>query len=461
MKRRFTTLMTTLLLSVMFAVSASAYDVEVDGIYYNLLKKAKQAEVVGASKKLKNVIIPDVITYEDTEFKVVSLGYLALVGLDNVETIKLGNNIEEIGAGVFQYLKIKSINIPHSVKKIDVSAFDYCETLESVYIEDLTSWCNINFLNAKSNPMCSATKLYCNNELVKNLSIPDDVTKIGNYAFANATCIESVNISDNVTEIGNNAFYCCSNLTDVNFSSNLETIGESAFSDCTNIQSIEIPDKVNTIELYAFYGCEKLESVKMPQNLEVLKRGSFARCASLKSISITGPIKEIGEQAFYYCTSLTTVSIPNTITTLGSFCFQDCKELTKFICYAETTPNLGGYGYPFKDAYIEYATLYVPRKSIDLYKGHGVWNKFGNILAIEDLESGIKPIKDRDIAIQSIGGFITLSGLAPNEQVIFYATDGKELGTVKAIDGTAQFAAQSGTIVVAKIGKESVKIAIK
>ena len=37
MNKRFTSLMTTLILSVFFAISASAYDAEVDGIYYNLV----------------------------------------------------------------------------------------------------------------------------------------------------------------------------------------------------------------------------------------------------------------------------------------------------------------------------------------------------------------------------------------------------------------------------------------
>ena len=45
MKQRFTTFMSTLLLSVFFAVSASAYDVEVDGLYYNLKETEKTAEV--------------------------------------------------------------------------------------------------------------------------------------------------------------------------------------------------------------------------------------------------------------------------------------------------------------------------------------------------------------------------------------------------------------------------------
>ena len=67
----------------------------------------------------------------------------------------------------------------------------------------------------------------------------------------------------------------------------------------------------------------------------------------------------------------------------------------------------------------------------------------------------------RGIAIQSAGGFINISGLDNNEKVSFYGIDGKALGSATAINGTTSFAAQSGSIVVAKIGKENIKIAVK
>ena len=75
--------------------------------------------------------------------------------------------------------------------------------------------------------------------------------------------------------------------------------------------------------------------------------------------------------------------------------------------------------------------------------------------------AGINNVSMRGIAIQSADGFITISGLDSNEQVDFFATDGKALGSAKAMGGTATFAAQSGSVVVAKIGKESVKIAVE
>ena len=66
--------MTTLILSVFFSISASAYDVEVDGIYYNLVPKGNIAEVTKGDKGAKNysgdITIPSSIKVNDTEYNV-------------------------------------------------------------------------------------------------------------------------------------------------------------------------------------------------------------------------------------------------------------------------------------------------------------------------------------------------------------------------------------------------------
>ena len=82
-------------------------------------------------------------------------------------------------------------------------------------------------------------------------------------------------------------------------------------------------------------------------------------------------------------------------------------------------------------------------------------------LPTSDIGSNINTSKTRGVVIQSAGGFITLSGLDTNERVDFFTVDGAALGSATATDGTATFSATSGTIVVAKIGKESVKIAVE
>ena len=71
MKNRFTALMTTLILSVIFSISASAYDVEVDGIYYKLITKIKVAEVTNGDNQYSgDITIPSSIKVNDLEYTV-------------------------------------------------------------------------------------------------------------------------------------------------------------------------------------------------------------------------------------------------------------------------------------------------------------------------------------------------------------------------------------------------------
>ena len=166
----------------------------------------------------------------------------------------------------------------------------------------------------------------------------------------------------------------------------------------------------------------------------------------------------IGNGVFSGCSGLTSVTIPNSVTSIGQSAFAYCRNIENVYCYAEEVPST--ISDAFYDSNIENATLYVPASAIEAYKSTNPWGAFGTIKAIEDAD-GVESVKERGIAIQSAGGFINISGLDNNETVSFYALDGKALGTAKSIDGNVSFSAKQGTVVVAKIGKESVKIAVK
>ena len=66
----------------------------------------------------------------------------------------------------------------------------------------------------------------------------------------------------------------------------------------------------------------------------------------------------------------------------------------------------------------------------------------------------------RGIIVTSNDGIVTLSGLNNSEIVRFYTVDGKQIGTAKAINGTASQAV-SESIVITKIGNQTIKIAVK
>ena len=146
------------------------------------------------------------------------------------------------------------------------------------------------------------------------------------------------------------------------------------------------------------------------------------------------------------------------MTSIGRVAFAFCTNIENVYIYAEAVPSTN-YS-TFSSSNITNATLYVPASAIEAYKTRSPWSDFGTIKTIEDAD-GIESAKERGIAIQSVGGFINISGLDNNETVSFYALEGKALGTAKSIDGNVSFSAKQGTIVVARIGNESVKIAVE
>ena len=174
--------------------------------------------------------------------------------------------------------------------------------------------------------------------------------------------------------------------------------------------------------------------------------------------SIPENISTIIGGAFYGCSGLTSVTIPNSVTSIEDYAFEKCRNIENVYCYAEVVPSTDFDA--FDDSNIENATLHVPASAIEAYKTTEPWSDFGTIKAIE-VADGVESAKDRGIAIQSASGFVNISGLDNNETVSFYALDGKALGTAKSIDGNVSFSAKQGTVVVVRIGKESVKIAVE
>ena len=100
MKKRFTACLTTLILSVFFSISALAYDVEVDGIYYDIYGTTATV-TSGWEEYSGNIVIPESITFENSIYSVTSIGGGAFYYCWNLTSVTIPNSVTSIGYDAF------------------------------------------------------------------------------------------------------------------------------------------------------------------------------------------------------------------------------------------------------------------------------------------------------------------------------------------------------------------------
>ena len=206
----------------------------------------------------------------------------------------IGEDIISIGNYAFcDCSNLTSVSIGNGVTSIGSSAFYGCKGLTSVHISNLAAWCHTTFSSNVSNPLYYAHHLYLNNTEITELTIPNSVTSIGNYAFNGCTNITSATIPNSVASIGDDAFNGCTGLTSVTVGNNVTSIGNTAFGGCSGLKSITLPHSVTSIGHGAFSDCSGLTSFDIPDGVIGLGQYIFSGCTSLQTISIPKSVNTI------------------------------------------------------------------------------------------------------------------------------------------------------------------------
>ena len=125
-----------------------------------------------------------------------------------------------------------------------------------------------------------------------------EVKEIYSYAFQNCKLLKNVTIPDSVTKIGQAAFNGCSQLESVKLGNGVVTIDGRAFKECVSLKEIIITDNVTSIGDSAFYKCRNLERVILGKNVQVIGDYAFYECSHLSELVIDKNIKVIGDVAF-------------------------------------------------------------------------------------------------------------------------------------------------------------------
>jgi len=185
---------------------------------------------------------------------------------------------------------------------------------------------NLKYLGSAANSylyLAGATSIY-----IESATINSKCKFIGEYAFSSCNSLTSVSIPDDIVRIGNYAFDGCpiekatipailcrliasSSLKEVVISSG-ESIPGFAFRNCSSLTSLVIGDSVTSIGDYAFSDCSSLTSIVVPNSVTSIGDDAFNDCSSLASIVIPDSVTSIGDGAFHFCYSLTSIKYRGT-----------------------------------------------------------------------------------------------------------------------------------------------------
>lgn len=220
-----------------------------------------------------------------------------------------------------------------------------------------------------------------------DITIPDGVKSIENYAFGNSPSVTSVTIPKSLESMDGNVFSFCMKLKEIKVSKNNQyfsskngilydkkkkvllqcpremegdiiipktvvKIGDEAFWNCYYLTSISIPESVTSIGKYAFHFCLRLLNATIPKNVKSIGVGAFAGEASMSDIQVSednkyftsenGILYDKKKKVLIQCPRAKSgeIKIPESVTNIGEEAFEYCQNVTSIII-PESVTNIG------------------------------------------------------------------------------------------------------------------------
>ena len=358
------------------SLSASAYDFESAGIYYNITGdntvEVTYSDINNNTYYSGSISVPKTVTNNGTEYSVTKIGGYAFKG-SAVTSVSMPEGITSIGFEAFSGCQnLESVALPESLTTLGSEAFSSCKSLKTIKIPGVTAIlrsCFSGCLSLESVTITEGVKTIeefaFNGCGLTDLVIPEGVQTIGDYAFGNNS-LQNLTLPSTITSIGKKAFnrYSGYRQSITCNAATPPTLGDDAFYGSTN--DVKVP--LASIAAYRqaegwknfsnYYGGEVinngityridengamvavaeatlteaniLSAVEFEGNqYPVIKINDmvFLDNINLTSVKIDNGLVEICRLAFNGCQNLESVVLPESLTTLGNNAFQYCKSL--------------------------------------------------------------------------------------------------------------------------------------
>ncbi|MCH5222340.1 MAG: leucine-rich repeat protein [Muribaculaceae bacterium] len=369
----------TFLFVILATVSVWSQDFSYEGINYTILNDNAQTCMTKAGSESSpgndvngDVVIPQMVSYENKSYSVVSIGNYSFAHT-NIDSMILPNSIIEIGHDAFNGSEIISIEFNDGLKIINNDAFIDCTNLQSVTLPN-----TLNSLGDRAFMNCIS---------LENIQLSNALKLLSNYVFAGCNALKSIKLPDSITDMGHDGggghcFSNCTNLNSVELSKNLEYIGWQVFQGCTSLVSIDIPDSVTVIQYAVFAGCTSLKNVRLSNSITDFAGSLFEGCTSLEYIEIPSSVRFMNGHMFSGCTSLKTVKLLPQLSSLGTNLFKDCNNLNDLYLWSTTPPSCDLS--TFMNVSLAGVILHVPIGTKKIYEDADTWKNFSEI--IDDVE---------------------------------------------------------------------------
>lgn len=433
----------SLLTLILCTLQCLAFDVCVEGIYYNVNSADYTASVTKCPNleyQDKAIEIPLAINYNETAYMVRAIEDSAFY-YAGLTSVVIPNSIITIGQSAFEgSYSVLSVDIPKSVQTIGEKAFDFCcnvncdTSLEGCpwgarcingFIED-----SIVYNNEYKTIICS-----CPSSFKGQPTIPASVTKIGDRAFMACWFVPKLIVPNNVQYLGARAFSSCYSMyltlpddIHVNTRDN-----DSIYMLFTNVCNIEYHGTIDPRFFTSYRNARCLNGV-VDGNFVFTDstRSTLAACQMITNGNINIPegVKVIKDEAIFQCVYATSINIPSSVEIIDDE-FNTCIKVEDVYvnwlneesivipsCYNEWD----GY-YAFRDI-ASYqgpkgATLHVPTGMANVYRQKLVWQDFGTIVEdatpIEEVRSahflGKKVLMNGKLLIKQGDKFYSILGL--------------------------------------------------
>ena len=330
----------------------------------------------------RQVVLLDTDGDEITEISEETPGLFNLKEDEQINEVIIGEQLVNIPDMMFGTLGITSITIPSTVQSIGVRVFGYAEHLHTIVFEESTEPIKITTYSTNELPFrnCPLTSITLNREVINidsdgNVFVPDDsgdgvfspflsyvpdynnlectvniganVRTILPYMFSELQ-VKNVTMADGVTSIGEGAFYNCKKLTNITIAGTVNSIANDVFFNCYDLSSVSfLPSPTNTALNMGYqmnalanqvgpFSDASLQQVILNRNINytLYEEGGldddgealFSGGDNSFSVEMGNQVTIVPPYMFAY-SGITSVNIPVSVTAIQTNAFRDCENL--------------------------------------------------------------------------------------------------------------------------------------